>query len=312
MQLPWRSLHRPPARTSRPAWPPTATTLLLALLVAGAFTQWNSRRLEGGTVDPLLVKGALTASGLKAGQVWQILTHLFLNTGPGWLLPVGLLTLALAGRPLEGIVGRRHLWQLFGLAGVAGGLGQIGFDALLGRDVPVAGASSAAMGILLALAYVSPRTALLPWRQAGVLRRVTVVHGTLGALAVTVVAGTHPPAAGALVGGLTGCLYMHALGFNGWHSGEALPAEKPTTSAASSASWGQGGRSKELVAPVATQQTAATSLRAEPERPLTSREFIAQKIDPILEKISREGMGSLTAEERQLLEQAREKVSRGE
>ena len=308
MQLPWHSLHRPPAHASRPAWPPTATALLLALLVAGALTQWNSRRLEGGLTDPLIVDGALTASSLKTGQVWRILTHLFLNAGPGWLLPVSLLTLALVGRPLEGVVGKRHLWQLFGLAGVAGGLGQVGFDALLGREVPVAGASSAVMGILLALAYVSPKTSLIPWPQAGALRRVKVVHGTLGALAATVVAGTHPPAAGALVGGLTGCLYMHALGFSGWCSEETTPIQKPTVSAASSASWGQGDRSRALAAPVAAKQTVATSPLAEPGEPLTSREFIAAKIDPILEKISREGLGSLTVEECQLLEQAREKV----
>jgi hypothetical protein len=33
-----------------------------------------------------------------------------------------------------------------------------------------------------------------------------------------------------------------------------------------------------------------------------------EKVDPILEKISREGMGSLTAAERKLLEDARKKL----
>ena len=41
----------------------------------------------------------------------------------------------------------------------------------------------------------------------------------------------------------------------------------------------------------------------------TPEEFIAQEIDPLLEKISREGMGSLTRAERKLLAKAREKIA---
>lgn len=307
MQLPWRSLHRPPARTPRPAWPPTATALLLVLLTTGVVVQWSLHHADGGAADPLLADGALTADGLKAARVWQVVTHLFLHTGPAWLLPVSLLTLVLAGRPLEGIVGRRHLWLLFGLAGIAGGLGQVGFDALLGHDVPVAGASSGVMGILLALAYASPKTPLLPWAGVGALRRVRAVHGTLGALATAVAAGAHPPAAGALVGGLTGCLYMHALGFGRWTVEEETPGTAPLVSAASSASWARpSGKPGKWPAP---RVSAAVPPLATESR-LTPREFIAEKIDPILEKISREGLDSLTNGERRLLDQAREKIAR--
>ena len=306
MQLPWRSLPRPPARVPRPVWPPSTTTWLLILLTTSAVVQWGLS-LDDPT-DDWLAQGGLTASGLKAGHAWQLLTHLLVNSGPNWLLPVSLVTLALVGRPLESIVGRRHLWQLFALAGVAGGLGQVGFDALLGRDVVVGGSSSAVMGTLLGLAFVSPRTPLLPWARPVALRRVRVVHGTLGALAVTVVAGTHPPAAGAMVGGLTGCLYMYALGFGRWTPGESAP----NVSAASSASWEQGShQSKAPAVAVATKHAPVGPRAVEPERPLNAREFIAEKVDPVLEKISREGMGSLTTGERRILEEAREKVLQG-
>ena len=165
------------------------------------------------------------------------------------------------------------------------------------------------MGVLLALTYVLPGTPVFPRARPEALRRVRVVHGTLGALAATVVAGTHPPAAGAMVGGLTGCLYMYALGFGRW---TAEKEETPAVSASSSASWEQDAeQSKSLAAPVGSKSAATEARRAEPERMMNPREFIAEKIDPVLEKISREGMGSLTAEERQLLETAREKVTRG-
>lgn len=307
MQLPWRSLHRPAARTISPAWPPTAATLLLALLAVGAATQWSLRRSDPGANDTLLADGALTLDTLRAGRGWTLLSHLFVNTGPTWLFPTTLLTFALAGRPLERIVGRHHLWSLFGLAGILGGLGQVGFDTLLGRQPPVAGASSAVLGVLLALTCVSPKAPLLPWVRSGALRRVQVIHGTLGALAATVAAGTQPPAAGALVGGLTGCLYMHALGFGSRAPQEATSVAPPTPSA-SSASWPPRPASR----PPLLQNTPATRRFTEQEQQMTPREFIAARIDPILEKISREGLDSLTTEEHQLLEKAREKFHKQE
>jgi hypothetical protein len=42
---------------------------------------------------------------------------------------------------------------------------------------------------------------------------------------------------------------------------------------------------------------------------MTAEEFIAQEIDPLLEKISRDGMGSLTRAERKLLAKGREKIA---
>jgi hypothetical protein len=57
-------------------------------------------------------------------------------------------------------------------------------------------------------------------------------------------------------------------------------------------------------------QRALTQRRAEAERyhAMTPEEFIAQEIDPLLDKISRDGMGSLTRAERRLLAKAREKM----
>ena len=42
---------------------------------------------------------------------------------------------------------------------------------------------------------------------------------------------------------------------------------------------------------------------------MTPEQFISAEIDPILEKISREGMQSLTRAERKILDQGREKIS---
>jgi hypothetical protein len=47
-----------------------------------------------------------------------------------------------------------------------------------------------------------------------------------------------------------------------------------------------------------------------PAKELSDAEFIAREVDPILEKIARDGIASLNAAERQTLEAARQKVTR--
>jgi hypothetical protein len=48
---------------------------------------------------------------------------------------------------------------------------------------------------------------------------------------------------------------------------------------------------------------------AERYRTMTTEQFIAEEVDPLLEKISREGIGSLTRSERRVLARAREKIA---
>ncbi len=339
MQLPWRSLSQPPfARVTPPVRRPVVTVLLTAAVAAGWTAQWAVRGGSQGGADPLLDAGALTLAGLRAGQWWRLGTQFFVTADPWWLAAAGLVTLALAGRTLERNVRRRHLWRIFALAGVLGGLGQVGFSTLLGDDVRMAGVTAAAMGWLLALSCVSPWKPLLPWgRVHGVWRRVRVIHGTLGALVTAVLAGTIPPAAGALAGALTGCLYVRTLEFcrrgrdeDAAVDGTVTTTPAPTVSAASSASWPPGmhgpavgsqvesaGSSHDapsvLTAPATAAAAAARSAVdgsrfTARERRMSAREFIAERVDPVLEKISREGLDSLTPEERQLLEKAREKM----
>jgi len=47
---------------------------------------------------------------------------------------------------------------------------------------------------------------------------------------------------------------------------------------------------------------------AERYRQMTTEQLIAEEIDPLLDKISRNGVGSLTRAERRLLARAREKI----
>lgn len=307
MQLPWRSLHPPVRRPAPDAWLPSATACLLAAQVAVFLVQWGWRataaHAHDPVHDPLLASCGVTWAGLRAWHLWQPWTALFVSGGAEarWLLPCNWLLLALAGRPLEAVIGRRHLVQLFLLAGGVGELAQATANwAAHGPDLPVGGGTAANAGIFFALACVLPRAALLPGVAGG---RFKVVHGAAGAaLVLTVLAAAGTPsralALGSLAGGLTGCLSMRALGFGRRKpQPETLPIVATVPAAIPLQAVGGG----KLSAPRFTER----------EQRMTPREYISEQIDPILEKISRQGIGSLTAAERRVLDKGREKISGG-
>ena len=317
MQLPWQHSQRKPdgGPLAAPLWPPSATLCLLAAQGAVCLTQISLRRLHAGA-DPLLDTGALSAGGLRAWHLWQPITSLFLagRNATAWLLPASGLALGLAGRPLEAIIGRRHLCQLFLLAGIVGGLGQVGIDRFLERDVPLVGSAASAAGVLWALACIMPRVPLLP--NAPGLSRLKVMHAALGVSAAAVAGAEQPLGAGVLIGCLTGCLYMRCLGF-GQRTARAHPPDNAPAAVPMppSARWSQPpGQSPPVM-------TALTATAADPvvltprfsdrERRMSGRQYVGELIDPILDKISLHGIGSLTDDDRRVLTKGREKLASG-
>ena len=321
MQLPWQHSSRKldGGPLSAPMWPPTATLCLLAVQGSVCTAQVTLRRVHAGA-DPLLAAGALTAGGLRAWHLWQPVTSLFLMGlhAAAWLLPASGLALGLAGRPLEAVIGRRHLFQLFLLAGVGGGLSQAGIDRFLDRDIPLAGSAASAAGVLWALACIMPRASLLP--SVFGLRQLKVMHAALGVSAAAVVGAQQPMGAGVLIGCLTGCLYMRCLGFGQRVERPYSPEKTPATLAsAPSSGWSQNSReSPPSAQPVLTAPTAtaadpviAVPRFSDRERRMSAREYVSEQIDPILDKISLQGIGSLTEEDRRALAKGREKLAAG-
>jgi hypothetical protein len=52
------------------------------------------------------------------------------------------------------------------------------------------------------------------------------------------------------------------------------------------------------------------SAASPPDEDLSTDEFVKSEVDPILDKISRQGIQSLTAREREILEKARERMAK--
>lgn len=317
MQLPWQHSQRKPESGPLPVplWPPSATLCLLAVQGAVCLMQLGLRRLHAGA-DPLLDAGALSADGLRAWHLWQPVTALFL-TGKGataWLLPVSGLVLGLAGRPLEAVIGRRHLYQLFLLAGIGGGLGQAGINRFLEHDGALAGSTASAAGVLWALACIMPRVALLPGGSGP--GRLKVMHAALGVGAAAVVGAEQPMGAGVLFGCLAGCLYMRCLGFGQRVERARPPANAPASLPSTlSPGWSpQPTQSLPVLTAPATMAADPVVIRprfSDREQRMSARQYVSEQIDPILDKISVQGIGSLTEEDRRVLAKGREKLAAG-
>ena len=144
------------------------------------------------------------------------------------------------------------------------------------------GASGGVAAVLVAYAAILPELELTSVMFFLLPVRLKAKHLAYGAFAIAVLGivfdRTGAVAHSAYLGGcLGGWLYAHLLGF---------------------------GRPSIL-------QRALRQRRADAERHrmMSAEQFIAEEVDPILDKISREGIDSLTRSERRLLAKAREKIA---
>jgi membrane associated rhomboid family serine protease len=281
-------------RTPRGFKLPSATTLLLLVNLAVFIFQNVNEVYLSWPVKPYL---ALSGEGLRAGRVWQLFTFQFLSAGMLHFL-FNALGLWLLGRPLENMLGRARLLEVYFGSAFLGGLMQallgLGFPAFFGG--PTVGASAGVCGLLATFATLErDRTFLfmfvLPVRAWNLL---------LVALAIEVFFVLVPADSGvahaAHLGGLLG-----GMAYVRWivRSERRLFDWRPLRDAQPA---------EELV--TASGAPPAIRRRREKRRDedLPPAEFISQEVDPILDKISAHGLQSLTERERRILEKARSKI----
>lgn len=260
------------------AWGSGRPSVLLALIflnVACYLAQTTLEILNPGWVDHWL---ALSQAGVRSLHVWQLLSYMFLHANTMHLL-VNMLMLYFAGREVEAIAGPRHLLGIYFAGGLIGGAAQILFAANAG---PLVGASAGVCAVMIAFTTILPEielTALiffvLPVRLRAKFFGLGIVIVSLACVMFSIMPGVGHLAH--LGGCLLGWLYAHQLGYgNPWRI-QRYVFEK--------------------------RQRAERFARMPPAQ------FIREEIDPILDKISREGIHSLTRSERQILEKGREKMA---
>jgi membrane associated rhomboid family serine protease len=262
-----------------------SVTSLLVALMGGAFgAQWlleflaRDRLADPGWLQQWL---ALNYEGIAAGHWWQFLTYGLLHAGP--LHAVGnALLLYFAGREVEPIIGGRHLAAIFVggivLGGIAQCLGMPGSYQVVGTSAGVAAVMVSYATVLAEFDVVGHLFFVIPLRlRAKFFGWVVFIFGAV-CWATQTLEFIGPAAI--CIGCATGWIYTRELGF-----GNSFWWERRS----------QDRRQKE-----------------ERLQRMSADQFVEEQVDPILDKIAREGIQSLTREEKRMLEQGSAKISERE
>jgi membrane associated rhomboid family serine protease len=259
------------------SWAPPQRLVLLSLLGlnAAAFifqlvlTSWNR--------EFVLEYLGLSDRGISQAYAWQFFTAPLLYNNI-WHFAANMLVLYFIGRDVETIIGQRQFLFLYLFGAFSGELGHL---FLMPSDCILFAAGGGIAAILIAYATILPdleiTTLLLfmvPVRLR--IRRVAQI-ALVVAIALLLFDRTGSVGHSAFLGGaVAGWFYVHLLGF---------------------------GRTSLLARVLHQRRVKAARLRS-----MSADQFVAEEIDPLLEKISRCGLASLSRRERRLLEQAREKM----
>jgi membrane associated rhomboid family serine protease len=271
------SRRKPSSLTRR--WSERQRVVLLVLVstnIAAFVAQLFVESYQPGIVRDFL---GLSDRGVHDAYAWQFITAMFLHAGP-WHLAGNMLVLYLLGRDVESILGQRHFLYLY-LAGAVGG--ELGHLFLMPPDSVLLASSGGVAAVLVAYATILPELELTSIFFSIFPLRLKAKHLVYAIVLVGIVllmmGRTGVVIHSAFLGGCAaGWLYAHLLGF---------------------------GRTSLLQRFVRQRRTEAERLDR-----MSAEQFITEEIDPLLDKISRNGLNSLTRGERHMLARAREKIAR--
>jgi membrane associated rhomboid family serine protease len=264
-----------PGRRARP-WSPTIA--LLVVLVVVFLCQWLVPILTGRWLDPYF---ALSLDGIKHGFIWQLITFQFLHANFIHIALNGI-TLYSFGRILEQELGRGRFLLLYFFSGTAGGVLQVAASWLLPHmaEISVVGASAGIAGLLGAFILSFPEARLVLFPIPFKIRARTLLWFVLP---LSIIGTVFP------FGGIA-----HAAHLGGLLAGGAFIR------------WTWKTRHRVTPPPFLSKMAGPAITKSEAARD----DFIAQEVDPILEKIATHGIHSLTERERKILETARRKMGR--
>ena len=259
------------------SWAPPQRIVLFSLLGLNAagfiiqlvLTSWNR--------EFVLEYLGLSDRGISQAYAWQFFTAPLLYNNI-WHFIANMLVLYFIGRDVEVIIGQRQFLFLYLFGAFSGELGHL---FLMPGDCILFAAGGGIAAIFVAYATILPElemTTLLlfmvPVRLK--MRRVAQI-ALLAAIALLLFDRTGSVGHSAFLGGaLAGWFYANLLGFGG---------------------------TSVLQRMLRRRRVEAARLRF-----MSAGQFVAEEIDPLLEKISQRGLASLSRSERRLLEQARAKM----
>jgi hypothetical protein len=211
-------------------------------------------------------------------SLWQLATYAFVHMPPYWLFLIELYLLVVFGREIEGYLGRAAFIRFYLTLLLAPTLLFTGAE-WLGWHTGYAGSSALHFGVFVAFALIYPTAEMFFGIQAKWIALALLAINSLQCLALS----DYEALAVLAVDSVAACLFIAR--FQG-RLALALPS-----------------RSYRIPVHRSVASRPARQPAAEPEE-----EDLHGSIDPILDKISRSGIASLTGRERERLEKARHKL----
>jgi membrane associated rhomboid family serine protease len=240
-------------------------------LIANVVIYFSQITMGGGFTDTFAFRPALALY-----RPWTIITYMFLHDPNGFShILFNMIGLYFFGSRVEDRLGSNRFVTLYFLSGITGALLSFAFAFRSG----VIGASGAIYGIMLAYAYFWPRDRIMIWGIIPVEARVLVI-----AYAIMSVMGGAGGVSGrgdstahfAHLGGLVGAfIYLRWI--------------ESTTGAR---------RFRAAVVPKIPEEALTNWKKVDPK---TVHEVNRDELNRVLDKVSRDGLASLTAEEKRFL-----------
>lgn len=283
---------------------PRITPAVQWLIAANVFVYF----LQLALLNPADVQTALGFQTKNLGhQWWTIATYMFVHGG-FWHLALNAYTLWLFGPRVEWKWGTREFVRFYLFCGLGGWLAHLAFVA---GDSVLVGASSAVFGVMLAYVSLWPDEQLFLF---GVIpttvRWLAVFVGALNLAAGITMPG---PSGGAAylahAGGLAaGWLYLRmtaAVNLDRLRQGVSPVPDEPSDDlpprTVPRALPRSRNRERDNIDDVVARSNAAVAKRAVAPRATRQPQAGLTTLDQLLDKISANGLESLTAEERRLL-----------
>ncbi|MDX2186766.1 MAG: rhomboid family intramembrane serine protease [Opitutaceae bacterium] len=278
------------SRTSVLVW-------LVCALVAGFLLHVLFDRALNTTAFASLTE--LSSRGLREWKVWTLLTHPFVDNGIFSVL-FNCLSIYFLGRELLPLVGEKRFLGLIAACAIFAGLSW--FAVNHDRAGVLNGATSISCGLLILYACINPNReiTLLLFFILPVTVKPKYLGWIVGGIALLgMVAGEIPGGSyatgiphSAHVGGIIAALlYFLLVHQREWLNADSRPSIQLPA-------WFQKKKS--------SAQTTTPNYKVN----LTNRADLRAEVDRILDKINSEGFGALTAEEKKILDDARDSLSR--
>lgn len=256
---------------------PVIRGLILANVVVFLLSIIAGHLGMGGTTFTVF---GLTPTNFWRGMLWQPVTYLFLHVGLMHIL-FNMLCLWWFGQEIEAQWGPRAFLTYYLVCGIGAGLcvAIVGF----GSAIPTVGASGAIFGLLLAFAILFPDRIILFMFLFPM--KAKYAAALFGLIELAILVGSGPNAGGVsqvahLSGAVVGFFYLRY--------------EYPVRM------WWFDRQDR------SRRRAEEAELRREGEW----RSFVTEELDPILDKINREGIHTLTEHEKKILRRAKGRAPR--